>query len=516
MKTSLTGPNAMNRIHVFLIATCLLAVTPHLFGDIILVSRLSDAEARAFYGPPTQSQTGFLPANLCNSDGRSFQSGNFVSANSTSNSSILINNPMEGLRIVGDGTASAAVGSFGGSVRASAKLIVLSFTVTAAPYPYTMTGQLTAANCSSACSKATAKLTGETGTIFEKVGTTLSESGTLPPGNYTLSVDVSASIQGTQHSASTGTDANFTFTLDGPMSPPTPTPTPTPVTRTTNLSTRLLVVPTSDGDGIGGFIITGSGPRHLLLRGIGPSLSQFGIPNFLPDPSLILYNVVIDCRPQSLFNDDWRDGQEAEIIATGRAPDNDLESAILADLTPGVYTVLLRGYTTGVGLVEIYDLSTNQDSRLANISTRGNVGTGDDIMIAGFILGGASGEDSIILRGIGPSLTYAQLNGLPDPKLELRNSQGALIASNDNWMDDPNQAAIIQSAGLAPTNNLESAIAATLMPSNYTALLSGVNNGTGIGLVEVYELGAPAHRPSNFEDDFEYKNCVIPRDSAKW
>ena len=167
----------------------------------------------------------------------------------------------------------------------------------------------------------------------------------------------------------------------------------------------------------------------------------------------------------------------------------------MADLAPGAYTAILAGNadTTGVGLVEIYDLSTNQDSRLANISTRGNVGTGDDIMIAGFILGGASGEDTIILRGLGPSLSGTGVSALPDPKLELRNSQGALIASNDNWMDDPNQAAIIQAAGLAPSNNLESAIAATLMPGAYTALLSGVNNGTGVGLVEVYDRAAPAH-----------------------
>ncbi len=317
------------------------------------------------------------------------------------------------------------------------------------------------------------------------VGTTLSESGTLPPGNYTLSVDVYAAAQGiTTYSSS---DANFAFAVDGPASTPTPTPTPIPVTRATNLSTRLLVGTREDEFGIGGFIITGTGPRHLLIRGIGPSLSGI-IANTLSDPLLIL-DTVIDCLPQSLVNANWRDRQEAEIIATGRAPGNDLESAIVADLTPGAYTVRLRGNAAGVGLVEIYDLSTNQDSKLANISTRGKVDTGDDIMIAGFILGGASGEDSIILRGIGPSLSeiYPQLSGVPDPELELRNSQGALIASNDNWMDDPNQAAIIQAAGLAPSNSLESAIAATLMPGEYTALLSGVNNGTGVGLVEVYE-----------------------------
>ena len=420
MKTPLNGPNAMSRIRVFLIATCLLAVTPRLFGDIILVSRLSDAEAAACghpgcQRPPPQSQTGFLPANLCNTASGGNHCPAIVpcdcsgTATSTSNSSILINNPMEGLRVVGDGTASAS-GCVG---NASAKLIVLSFTLTEVPYPYSMTGQLNGSN-------ATATLTGETGTIFERVGTTtLSESGTLPPGNYTLSVDVDASVYVGIYASS----ANFTFALDGPMS--TPTPTPIPVTRATNLSTRLLVG-TGNDVGIGGFIVTGNGPRHLLIRGIGPFLSQFGILNFLPDPSLQVYGSP-PCF-QTLTNNNWRDTQEAEIIGTGRAPSNDLESAIVADLAPGSYTAILRGTadTTGVGLVEIYDLTPNQDSRLANISTRGNVRTGDDIVIAGFILGaGGGGENAIIVRGIGPSLSEWGLSALPDPKLELRNSQGA-------------------------------------------------------------------------------------------
>jgi|GEM_PF-3426431 len=499
MKTPVAGPNAMNRIRVFLIATCLLAITPHLFGDIILGSRLSDAKAYAYNGhyfpsdPPPQSQTGFLPANLCN---RAISNGGLYAgaaySNSASNSSILIND--QGLRVMGDGTADADVytGWGGEDASASATLIVLSFTLTKVPYPYSITGQLNGANCSSYCtSKATAKLTGESGTIFEKVGTTLSEHGTLPPGNYTLSVDVSVS----NHDApgSFRSDANFTFALDGPTSTPTPTPTPGPVTRATNLSTRLLVG-TGNNMGIGGFIITGSGRRHLLLRGIGASLSGI-IPNTLSDPSLWLYGSI--CLG-TLTNDNWRDTQEAEIIATGRPPSNDLESAIVADFAPGAYTAFLSGnaYTTGVGLIEIYDLSTNQDSKLANISTRGKVGTGGEIMIAGFILGGASGEGTIILRALGPSvLGISPDDLLPDPRLELRDSNGQLVIGNDNWMDDPSQAAMIQAAGLAPTNNLESAIAATLIPGPYTALLSGVNNGTGVGLVEVYELGAPAHRP---------------------
>ena len=479
MKTPFSGPCALRCIRVFLMATCVLAVTPRLSADIILVNRLSDAEAAACgypvcSTPPPQRQTGFSPAQLTNSaEGCTWGIGGCgcFTATSTSNSSILINTPMDGLRVVGDGTSSSnGSGSGYCAGHASAKLIVLSFTLTDISYPYSMTGQLNGPH-------ATATLTGETGTIFARAGTSaLSVSGTLPPGNYTLSVTVEF--------GGGNSNANFTFALDGPVSKP----------RATNLSTRLSIG-TGNEVGIGGFIVTGSSPRHLLLRGMGPSLSQFGIQNFPADPILELLG------PNGFIigsNDNWRDTQETEIIATGRAPSNDLESAMVADFAPGAYTAILAGNADaiGVGLLEIYDLSANQDSRLANISTRGKVGTGDDIMIAGFILhAGGNGEDAIIVRGLGPSLSAAGLglNALPDPKLELRNSQGALIASNDNWMDDPNQAAIIQGAGLAPGNNLESAVAVTLMPGEYTALLSGVNNGTGVGLVEVYSLEAPAH-----------------------
>jgi hypothetical protein len=463
MKTSLAGPNAMSRIRVFLIATCIIAVTPRLSGDIILLSRLSDARASAVTEgcanfPPPQSQTGFLPANLANGARCCHYSIGGVqcsTAISTSHSSILINSGMEGLRVVGDGTASVD------GPQASAKLIVLSFTLTEVPYPYSISGQLSG-------EFARATLTGETGTIFERIGTTLSESGTLPPGNYTLSVEVYASYA--------SSSASFTFVLDGPVSTP----------RATNLSTRLLVGTGADV-GIGGFIVTGSGPRHLLLRGIGPLLSQFGILNFLADPVLELHG---PSGFTTVSNDNWRDTQEAEIIATGRAPSNDLESAIVADLAPGAYTAILAGNadTTGVGLLELYDLSTNQDSRLANISTRGNVGTGNDIMIAGFIVDGGGGADAIIVRGLGPSLAaFGIPNVLANPQLELRNSNGVLIRSNNNWMDDPAQAVLINAAGLAPGNTLEAAIVESLSPGAYTALLSGTANGTGIGLVEVYD-----------------------------
>jgi len=255
------------------------------------------------------------------------------------------------------------------------------------------------------------------------------------------------------------------------------------------------MVQAGDGVAIAGFNINFAPGRQYLIRGIGPSFANVGIPNPLSDPTLELHG---PAGFTTITNNNWRDTQEAEIIATGRAPSNDLESAIVADLASGTYTAILAGNagTTGVGSVEIYEspLPYTIPWGLTNISTRANVGTGDDIVIAGFILGdGGGGADAIIVRGIGPSLSGTVNGALADPELELRDSQGALIASDDNWMDDPAQAAAIQEAGLAPSNNLESAIAATLMPGAYTALLSGVNNGTGVGLVEMYDRLPPRY-----------------------
>jgi hypothetical protein len=268
---------------------------------------------------------------------------------------------------------------------------------------------------------------------------------------------------------------------------PTITPTATPAAQALNFSTRMLVQ-TGDNVGVGGFIITGT--AYLELRGIGPFLANFGVPNPLADPVLELHG-----PPGfvTIINDNWRDGSCD--FANGLPPTNDLESAICINLSPGSYTAIVRGNnnTSGVALVEVYDLYYGQASapKLANLSTRAFVSTGRDIVIAGFILGGNTGADNVILRGIGPSLTqFGVPNALADPKLELRNSSGTLIRSNDNWMDDPAQKALIMGAGLGPTNMLESAIYATLGPGQYTALLSGVNNGTGVGLVEAYDLGS--------------------------
>ena len=271
----------------------------------------------------------------------------------------------------------------------------------------------------------------------------------------------------------------------------TPTPTATPA-QAVNLSTRMLVQ-TGANVGIGGFIITGSAPKHLLLRAIGPSLTQFGVPNPLADPVLELHG---PAPFATITNDNWRDdpAQEAAIQATGIAPSNNLESAIDTTLNPGAYTAVVSGRsnTAGVGLIELYDLSQAVLAKLANISTRAFVSTGDNIVIAGFQLGGQAGADRIVVRGIGPSLTAVGVtNPLANPTLELRDNNGALLVSNNDWQDNPAQAAELTAAGLAPTNPLESGIAATLAPGLYTALLAGVNNGTGIGVVEVYDRNAP-------------------------
>ena len=252
-------------------------------------------------------------------------------------------------------------------------------------------------------------------------------------------------------------------------------------------------VQTGDNVGIGGFIITGTAPKHVLLRAIGPSLTQSGVPNALADPVLELHGPGAFA---TITNDNWRDdpAQQAAILATGIAPTNNLESAIDATLNPGAYTAIVRGKnnTSGVALVEVYDLSQAVLAKLANISTRAFVSTGDNIVIAGFVLGGNNGDDRIAVRGLGPSLSaFGVSNVLADPTLELRDGNGALLASNNDWQDNPAQMAELVGAGLAPTNPLESAIASTLPPGLYTALLAGLNNGAGIGVVEVYDRGTP-------------------------
>jgi hypothetical protein len=190
-------------------------------------------------------------------------------------------------------------------------------------------------------------------------------------------------------------------------------------------------------------------------------------------------------------NDDWRATQESDIIATGLPPQNNLESAVLATLSPGAHTVVVRGKdnTSGIGVVEAYDLDSQSPAELANISTRGFVDAADSVMIGGFILGGDNGNTRVAIRGIGPSLAQAGLtNVLADPTLDLFDANGTRLIFNDNWMDDSAAAAELTAVGLAPGRNEESGIFTTLPPGAFTAILAGKDGGIGVGLVEVYNL----------------------------
>ena len=230
-----------------------------------------------------------------------------------------------------------------------------------------------------------------------------------------------------------------------------------------NISTRLPVG-TGNDVLIGGFIVQGPGTKRLLIRGIGPSLASAGIANALADPYLELHD---GTGVTILTNDNWADTQQADIVATGIPPSDSHESAILTTLYPGAYTAILRGANsaTGVGLVEVYDLDGGVVQPV-NISTRGRVDTGDNVMIGGFIIGGTQSM-KVLVRAIGPSLTGAGITeALADPTLELHNPNGSLLTSNDNWQDT--QQTDIQATGIPPTNPLESAILATLPPGAYT------------------------------------------------
>lgn len=248
---------------------------------------------------------------------------------------------------------------------------------------------------------------------------------------------------------------------------------------------------TGENQGIAGLIIRGSAAKKVIIRAIGPTLVQEGVEGVLTDPVLELRG-----PDGSLLvrNDNWREGQEQEVKDSGIPPRDDREAAIVATLEPGNYTAIISGKngSTGVGLIEIYDLDAAGVSRLANLSTRGAVGKSDSVIIAGFILGDDEGDANVVIRGIGPSLAArGVVNTLQDPTLELRDRDGALVFSNDNWQDNKAQAATISSSGLAPTDERESAIAASLAPAAYTAILAGRNDGTGVGSVEIYVTEQP-------------------------
>jgi hypothetical protein len=260
-----------------------------------------------------------------------------------------------------------------------------------------------------------------------------------------------------------------------------------------NVSTRLQVGPL-DKVAIGGFIVGGTGLKKIYLRALGPSLSQSGLTGVLDDPVLELHDqtgAVIGT------NDNWETTQLGGVIVADQQqaikdttiPPNDLaEAAIVADLNPGAYTAVVRGAgsETGLGLVEIYDLSQSVPAAVSNLSTRGFVQTGSNLLIGGFILGGLEAS-TVVVRALGPSLAQAGLTDfLADPVLELRDPNGVLVASNDNWTDT--QKSELEASGLAPTEPQEAAIYQPLFPGVYTATVLGKNSSIGVALVEVYRL----------------------------
>lgn len=277
-----------------------------------------------------------------------------------------------------------------------------------------------------------------------------------------------------------------------PSGTPTPTPAPTATpdpnspSRLVNLSTRMQVG-TGDNVLIGGFIIEGDKRKKVLLRGLGPSLGAAGLAGALQDPRLTLLDsigTVIET------NDNWMDSAEiTDIIASTIPPTDDREAAIVAKLDPGSYTFIVDGVnnTTGIGLVETYTLDTYAGSRAANISTRGRVGSGDGVLIGGFIVRGGTAK-TVILRALGPSLSGIAASAiLANPLVELHNGDGTIIASNDDWQSG-GQADAITASGLAPTDRYEAALLLTLGPGNYTEIVRGADGGEGIGLVEIYDV----------------------------
>lgn len=316
--------------------------------------------------------------------------------------------------------------------------------------------------------------------------------GTLNPGAATQTVSFTVRV----NNAPGGTveNNNYTIAADGiyPISGP---PSTTSVTggqqtapasnRVLNLSTRVRV---ERGDNvlIGGLIITGDEPKRVIARAVGPSLSDYGLAEVLADPLLELHGAD---GALIASNDNWKDTQRTEIEASNVAPGRESEAALIATLHPGAYTLVVRGVadTTGLALVELYDLAPEATSKLANISTRGLVQTGDNVIIGGFIIDNAgSGRSRIVIRAVGPTLGYNGVSGaLQDTTLELFDTNG-MIASNDDWRES--READIAATGLAPADDREAVILASLPPGAYTAIVRGKSGSTGVGLLEIYVL----------------------------
>ena len=313
----------------------------------------------------------------------------------------------------------------------------------------------------------------------------------IRPGNYTESSIESVPTLGTDHFNMLRTIENIyglgtcVATADGARKPIVDL-IRTPLL---NISTRDTVA-TSSQVLIAGFIVTGTDPKPVIIRGIGPSLS--GVGATLPDPTLELHqgNTTITT------NDNWKidangNSQEAAVRATTLPPSNNNESVILATLTPGAYTAILadKNGGTGTGVVEVYDYAQAANSRLANISTRGVVNTGDNVLFGGIVVG-PGGTSNVGVVALGPSIPLS--GTLPDPTVELRDGSGSLIQSNDNWKirdsDGTSQEAAIRAANIQPTNDAECALLQTLAPGQYTSIVRGKGVATGVALVAFYNL----------------------------
>ena len=291
-------------------------------------------------------------------------------------------------------------------------------------------------------------------------------------------------IAGGERLYGAGTGAPTPTPTPAPTASPSPTPSSTVPSHIANISTRMNVG-TGNDVLIGGFIVKGAQSKRIILRAIGPSLTSAGIVGAMADPTLELHDA---SGATIASNDDWKnDATAGAIIAAGVAPQNEAESALVATLAPGSYTVVVSGFqgSTGVAVVEAYEYDTNS-TRLMNISTRGRVGIADQALIGGMIVGGGTAK-KVIIRALGPSLAGVLPGTLADPVLELRNGSGTLLASNDNYTSSTQYAQIV-ATGVPPSNPREAAIVASLAPGNYTAVVRGVNDGTGVGLVEVFDL----------------------------
>jgi hypothetical protein len=406
--------------------------------------------------------------------------GSTCSWTAVSNASfITVNSGSSG---TGNGTVGFTVAANPNSGQRTGSITIagLTFTVsqdgTNCSYSIAPTSQTLGASASTNTVNVTAS-TGCTWTATSNDPSFLSvNSGANGSGNGTVTYTTAANSTTSQRSG-TLTIAGQTFTVTQAAGGPT---------ELANVSTRLRIE-TGDNVLFAGFIITGTQPKKVIVLGTGPSLTGAGVPGALADPTLELYqgNTLIDS------NNNWGDSPNKQaIIDSGVAPANNLESAIIATLPAGnsQYTAIVRGGNngTGVGTMQLFDLDRSVDSKLANISTRGLVQTGDNILIAGTIILGQTSQ-KVIVRAIGPSLPLA--GSLQNPTLELRDGNGTLFDSNDNWKESPNKQAIIDST-VAPTNDLESAIVATL-PSGgaqYTAIVRGVDGGTGVAVVDVFAL----------------------------